>query len=90
MVEFFLFATPTITALITILHGITDPRTNFTCWRNSVITAQKLEKQLARLSVPRTEERDFEKELEYLNELVMEETEESFKVGDKVILKSKK
>lgn len=74
----FAVATPIIAATLTIISGLGQSFHWGSTWRDMVINAVRLEKERDRFLATQKEKRDFEKELETLNLIVLEETRSFF------------
>ena len=76
---FFAIATPMIAALLTIINGFAQSFHWGATWRDMVVNASRLEKERDRFLATKTEEMDFQKELDLLNSMVVEETRSFFR-----------
>jgi hypothetical protein len=74
----FSVATPVIAATLTIISGLGQNFHWGSTWRDMVINATRLEKERDRFLATKSENRDFEKELDILNSIVLEETRSFF------------
>ncbi|MEW6400320.1 MAG: DUF4231 domain-containing protein [Chloroflexota bacterium] len=74
----FSIATPLIAASLTIINGLGQNFHWGSTWRDMVINATRLEKERDRFLATKKENRDFEKELDILNSIVLEETRNFF------------
>lgn len=74
----FAIATPILAAILTIAGGFAQSFHWGAAWRDMVINAQKLEKELDRFKVTSPDQIDLAKEVTILNELVIEETQGFF------------
>jgi hypothetical protein len=74
----FAIATPVLAAILTIAGGFAQSFHWGAAWRDMVINAQKLEKELDRFKVTSPDQIDLAKEVTILNELVIEETQSFF------------
>jgi hypothetical protein len=74
----FAVATPVIAATLTVISGLGQNFHWGSTWRDMVINAVRLEKERDRFLATKKENRDFEKELELLNAIVLEETRNFF------------
>lgn len=74
----FAIATPVFAAVLTITVGFAQTFHWGAAWQDMVLNAQRLEKERDRFHVEKPEERDFAKELEVLNDLVITETQNFF------------
>jgi hypothetical protein len=74
----FAIATPVLAAILTITGGFSQSFHWGAAWRDMVMNAERLERELDRILVTKKEERDQEKELAVLNALVIKESETFF------------
>ena len=74
----FAIATPVIAATLTVINGLGQSFHWGSTWRDMVINATRLEKERDRFLATKKENRDFEKELDLLNTIVLEETRNFF------------
>jgi uncharacterized protein DUF4231 len=74
----FAVATPIIAATLTIINGLGQNFHWGSTWRDMVINATRLEKERDRFLATKKETRDFEKEIDILNTIVLEETRNFF------------
>ena len=74
----FSIATPIIAATLTVISGLGQSFHWGSTWRDMVINAVRLEKERDRFMATKKEKRNFEKELETLNSIVLEETRNFF------------
>jgi hypothetical protein len=74
----FSIATPIIAATLTVISGLGQSFHWGSTWRDMVINAVLLEKERDRFIATKKEKRNFEKELETLNSIVLEETRNFF------------
>lgn len=74
----FAIATPVLAAVLTIVAGFAQTFHWGAAWQDMVLNAQCLEKERDQFNVAKPEERDFAKELEVLNDLVITETQNFF------------
>lgn len=74
----FSVATPIIAATLTVISGLGQSFHWGSTWRDMVINAVRLEKERDRFMATKKEKRNFEKELETLNSIVLEETRNFF------------
>ena len=75
----FAIVTPLVAVLLTIINGFAQSFHWGATWRDMVFSAQQLQKELDRVKATPPEERDLQKELEILNDLVIEETRGFFR-----------
>jgi len=74
----FAVATPVIAATLTVVSGLGQNFHWGSTWRDMVVNATRLEKERDRFLATKKEKRDFEKELDILNSIVLEETRNFF------------
>jgi hypothetical protein len=74
----FAIGTPMIAALLTIISGFSQSFHWGATWRDMVVNASRLEKERDRFTATKAEEKDYKSELELLNSLVIEETQNFF------------
>ena len=74
----FAIATPVLAAILTIAAGFAQSFHWGAAWRDMVINAKELEKELDRFKVTKPEEIDMAKEVAILNELVITESQSFF------------
>jgi hypothetical protein len=74
----FAIAAPVLAALLTIAGGFSQAFRWGATWRDLVLNAERLEKERDRISVMKPENLDPNKELAFLNDLVISETETFF------------
>ena len=74
----FAIATPILAAILTIAAGFAQSFHWGAAWRDMVINAQQLEKELDRFTVTPPDQIDLAKEVAVLNELVIDETQGFF------------
>ena len=74
----FAVMTPLVAALLTIISGFSQSFHWGAAWRDMVINAQKLEKARDLFLASKPEERDLKKELDKMNNLLIEETQSFF------------
>jgi hypothetical protein len=74
----FSVATPVIAATLTVISGLGQNFHWGATWRDMVVNATRLEKERDRFLVTKPEKRDLEKELDVLNSIVLEETNNFF------------
>jgi hypothetical protein len=74
----FAIGTPILAATLTILNGLSQNFHWGANWRDMVVSATRLQKEKDRIAATSPEKRDFEKELETLNAIVLEETTNFF------------
>ena len=70
----FSIATPVIAATLTVIGGLGQNFHWGSTWRDMVINATRLEKERDRFMATKPEKRNFSKELDTLNSIVLEET----------------
>lgn len=77
----FIFAvgTPLVAVLLTIINGFAQSFHWGATWRDMVFSAQQLQKELDRVKAIPPDKRDAQKELETLNDLVINETKNFFR-----------
>jgi hypothetical protein len=75
---FFAIATPVIAATLTVIGGLGQNFHWGATWRDMVVNATRLEKERDRFLATKLEKRNFEKELNVLNSIVLEETKNFF------------
>jgi len=69
---------PALAAILTIVGGFSQTFQWGAAWNDMVMTAQRLEKERDRFLVTKPEERDLTKEVNILNDFVLDETEGFF------------
>ena len=74
----FAIGTPVLAVLLTIIAGFSQNFQWGAAWQNMVLSAQRLEKERDRFVVTTVDERDYAKELDLLNDLVLDESEGFF------------
>jgi hypothetical protein len=74
----FAILTPVVAAILTILSGFSQSFHWGATWRDMILNAQRLKKEKDRFLATNPENRDFQKELEILNTIVMKETKSFF------------
>lgn len=74
----FAIATPIIAAFLTVIGGLGQNFHWGATWRDMVVNATRLEKERDRFLATKPEERDFKKELDTLNSIILEETKNFF------------
>ena len=74
----FIVATPLLAAALTIITGLSQSFQWGSTWRDMVVNAQRLEKERDRFLSTAPGQRDYQKELDTLNEIVLEETQTFF------------
>ena len=74
----FAVATPIIAASLTIISGLGQNFHWGSTWRDMVVNATRLEKERDRFLATSLENRSFEKELDTLNTIILEETKNFF------------
>jgi hypothetical protein len=74
----FSIATPLIAATLTIISGLGQNFHWGSTWRDMVVNATRLEKERDRFLATKKEKRNFVKELDILNSIVLEETRNFF------------
>ena len=74
----FSVSTRIIAATLTVISGLGQNFHWGSTWRDMVINATRLEKERDRFLATKKEKRDFEKELDILNSIVLEETRNFF------------
>src|SRR5512139_744608 len=74
----FAIATPIIAATLTVINGLSQNFHWGATWRDMVINATRLEKERDRFYATCAGKKSFEKDLEILNSLVLEETQNFF------------
>lgn len=74
----FAVATPAIAATLTVINGLGQNFHWGATWRDMVLNGTRLEKERDRFLATKPEERDLVKELDTLNNLVLEETSNFF------------
>jgi len=74
----FIIATPLLAAALTIISGLSQNFQWGATWRDMVINAQRLEKERDRLLSTPEKNRDYQRELKILNEIILEETHAFF------------
>lgn len=74
----FAIAAPVLAAVLTIVAGFAQTFHWGAARKDMVLNAQRLEKERDQFNVAKPEERDFAKELEVLNDLVITETQNFF------------
>jgi len=70
----FQIGTPVVAAILTILGGLSQAFQWGATWRDSVITAERLQKELDRIRVTPDDKMDGAKDLAMMNDLVLEES----------------
>jgi hypothetical protein len=86
----FSIATPVLAAILAIVGGFAQSFHWGATWRDMVINAERLEKERDLFLVTKPEERDIRKQLETLNELVINESKSFFQRVLESIVTSKK
>ena len=76
--RFFTIGGPVLAAILTIVGGFSQAFQWGAAWNDMVMTAQRLEKERDRFLVTKPEERDLIKEVNMLNDFVLDETEGFF------------
>lgn len=76
--RFFTIGGPVLAAILTIVGGFSQTFQWGAAWNDMVMTAQRLEKERDRFLVTKPEERDLTKEVNILNDFVLDETEGFF------------
>ena len=76
--RFFTIGGPVLAAILTIVGGFSQAFQWGAAWNDMVMTAQRLEKERDRFLVTKPEERDLIKEVNLLNDFVLDETEGFF------------
>ena len=74
----FAVGTPILAAILTIAAGFSQSFQWGAAWKDMVITAQQLEKERDRFLLTEPEERDYVKEVEIINDFVLEESQGFF------------
>ena len=74
----FAIATPVIAATLTVIGGLGQNFHWGATWRDMVVNGTRLEKERDRFLATKPEKRDFEKELDTLNSIILEETKNFF------------
>ena len=74
----FAIATPIIAATLTVIGGLGQNFHWGATWRDMVVNATRLEKERDRFLATSPEKRDFVKELDTLNTIILEETKNFF------------
>ena len=74
----FAVATPIIAATLTVISGLGQNFHWGATWRDMVVNATRLEKERDRFLATNPEKRNFEKELDTLNTIILEETKNFF------------
>ena len=74
----FAIATPVIAATLTVIGGLGQNFHWGATWRDMVVNGTRLEKERDRFLATKPEKRDFEKELDVLNTIILEETKNFF------------
>jgi hypothetical protein len=74
----FMIGTPILAATLTIISGLSQNFQWGATWRDMVVNAQRLELERDRFLATRPENRDYQKELQIINETVMDETRSFF------------
>ena len=74
----FAIASPMLAAILTIAAGFSQTFQWGAAWRDMVLNAERLEKERDRIIISKTEDRNKTKELDNLNDLVIEESETFF------------
>ena len=75
----FAILTPVIAASLTLLNGLSQNFHWGATWRDMVVSATRLQKEQDRILATSPGKRNFEKELETLNTIVLEETNNFFR-----------
>lgn len=89
--SFFTLGTPILAALLTIIAGFSQSFQWGSTWQNMILTAQQLQKEYDLYLVTPSNERDYTKEVEKVNQFVIKETEGFFERmlgGTKAIIHS--
>lgn len=76
---FFTIATPILAAILTIINTMSQNFQWGATWRDMVINASRLQKEKNRFLATKAEERDHKKELNRINNIVLEETQAFFR-----------
>lgn len=71
-------ATPALAAALTIINGLGQNFQWGATWRDMMLTAQRLEKERDRFLATPPEKRNYRRELQIINELVLQETRAFF------------
>lgn len=74
----FTIATPVIAASLTIINALSQNFQWGATWRDMSISAQRLEKERDRFLTTPVEKRNYKRELEIINEIVLQETKAFF------------
>lgn len=74
----FKLGTPVLAATLTIVAGFSQNFQWGAAWKDMVMTAQQLQKERDLIEVTETQKRDLAKEIAFLNELVLEESQGFF------------
>ena len=74
----FAIATPVMAAVLTIVSGFSQNFQWGAAWRDMIINGERLQKEQDRFYVMQPNERDLAKEVEFLNDLVISETQTFF------------
>jgi len=74
----FAIATPVIAATLTVIGGLGQNFHWGATWRDMVVNGTRLEKERDRFLATSPEKRNFEKELDTLNSIILEETKNFF------------
>lgn len=74
----FAIATPVIAATLTLLNGLTQSFHWGATWRDMVVYATRLDKEHDLIMTTPKNKRDYQKELDKLNSIVLEETKSFF------------
>jgi hypothetical protein len=74
----FAVATPVLAAVLTVLNGLSQNFHWGATWRDMVVSATRLQKEKDRILATSPEKRNFERELDTLNAIVLEETTNFF------------
>lgn len=74
----FAILTPVLAALLTVFNGLGQNFHWGATWRDMVVSATRLERELDHLKATNPQKRDFRKELDTLNAIVLDETKGFF------------
>jgi len=74
----FAVGTPFLAAILTIAAGFSQSFQWGAAWKDMVMTAQRLEKERDRFLLTKSEERDYVKEAELINDFVLDESQGFF------------
>ena len=74
----FAIATPIIAATLTLINGLTQTFHWGATWRDMVVSATRLEKERDLIVTAPKNKRDYQKELDNLNSIVLDETKSFF------------